>query len=425
MFRGITYVIPCGGGKQPHAAPARDLYTGSMFRHTLTNAERSAALDTAEGLGPARVLILSALHGLVELDTVLEPYDVTIGDPGAVTAERVREQARALGIGWSDDEADETLPGGVYAMLPKKYLALLDAALRPIDVYAQDVYEGTGGILQQKRVNVHVGQPTMEPAPEPAGPGPKVWIGADVAGFWWGVPILVSYGRLRDARELPAASAPWVLDSRGFTELHQHGTWTISPEQYAADVDRYADQIGRLEWVAPQDWPAGAALLARTGLTVHEHQVRTIDSVKLLRKLVTRTRVIAVVTGEHLDDYLRHKDMYLAAGIDLTAEDVVVGVGALVGRKPSEAAAIIRALHAAGLHRLHGFGVKGLILDEVGPLLESIDSAGWSGEARRRHGKCPHGLVEWERNCPLFAQEWGAQQRERGAHVHVQQMLPL
>jgi hypothetical protein len=329
-------------------------------------------------------------------------------------------------MGWADDEGDETLPGEVYALLPKKYLALLDAALRPMYVYPQDVYEGTAGILQQKRVNVTVGRPSLEPAPEPAGPGPKVWIGADVAGFWWGVPILVSYGRLRDARELPAASAPWVLDSRGFTELHQHGTWTISPERYAADVNRYAEQIGRLEWVAPQDWPAGRALLERTGLTEHEHQVRTIDSVKLLRRLVTGTRVIAVVTGETLDGYLRHVAMYRAAGIDLAAEDIVVGVGALVGRKPSEAALIIRALHAAGVQRLHGFGVKGLILDEVGPLLESIDSAGWSGEARRRHGRCPHNLVEWERNCPLFAQQWGEAQRVRAyAATGVQEMLPF
>ena len=115
--------------------------------------------------------------------------------------------------------------------------------------------------------------------------------------------------------------------------------------------------------------------------------------------------------------------MYAAAGIDLRAESAVVGVGALVGRPPQGAADIIRTLYAAGLRRLHGFGVKGRVLDEVGALLESVDSAAWSTEARRRGGRCPHGLVEWERNCPRAAQDWGRQQRDRG-QLPVQEMLP-
>lgn len=61
-------LVGCGGSKRPHAAPARDLYTSTLFR-------KSAAY--AETLGPW--FIASAKHGLLHPDTVIEPYDVRLG----------------------------------------------------------------------------------------------------------------------------------------------------------------------------------------------------------------------------------------------------------------------------------------------------------------------------------------------------------
>lgn len=413
----ITYVVPCGGAKLDHAAPAHQLYTGSMFRHTFENASRCAELDEAAGLGPARVLILSALHGLIDPDTVLEPYDMRMGAPGSVSVQTLADQAAALGIDFGAQ---------VYALLPRPYLVRLDAALRTHDVYVQDVYEGCSGIGEQRRVNVHVGRPVGTPAPvADDGPGPQVWLGGDVNAFWWGLPILVSYGRLRQAKTLPVASAPWVCDSRGFAEVAEHGRWTISAGQYVADLRRYVAEIGQLVWAAPQDWPAGERLLERTGLTEHEHQQRTINSVVQLRAMAPELPIIAVVTGKDLAGYLRHIDMYAAAGIDLRAEQLPVGVGALVGRASKQAADIIRALDGAGLHQLHGFGVKGPTLDLAGGLLTSIDSADWSGEARRNVGKCVHGRTVWETNCPQAAREWGQRQRARAARSAVQRVLPM
>lgn len=147
--RPITYVIACGGEKLDRPAPARELYTGQMFRHTLDNALRSAELDR-EGGRDARVLILSAQHGLVKLDEVLEPYDLRMDAPGSVTAERLAEQAAALGIDFGDE---------VYGLLPRPYLARLDEALRTLDVFVQDVYEACGGIGEQRGTNRRVGQP--------------------------------------------------------------------------------------------------------------------------------------------------------------------------------------------------------------------------------------------------------------------------
>lgn len=429
IYEGITYVIPCGGEKLDHAAPAGELYTGQMFRHALTSVQRLAAKDAvpAGDWWPgreARVLVLSAKYGLVQLDQVLEPYDLRMGQPESVTVEQLAVQAQAFGIDWDEDTERGT---EVYAFLPAAYLERLDAALRTLDVYVQDVYEGAvgsngrPGIGPQRRVLSIVGRPEMPPMADsaPAGAGPIVWIGADVQGFTWGTRILVSYGRLRRVVDtLPVALAPWVLDSRGFQELGEHGTWTISAAEYAADVRRYAAEIGRLAWVAPQDWPAAAHLLAKTGLTEEEHQRRTCASVVELRALLGDVvPVVALLTGDTLAGYLRHVAMYLEHGIDVRTDPHVVAAGGLVGRKPREVAAIVEALYAAGVTRMHGLGLKTQVLDLVGPLLESIDSAQWSGEARRRggdeHGHCPHGLVTWERNCPVFAQQWGRRQAAR------------
>lgn len=63
-------LIGCGKTKLDVAAPARELYTGPLFK---------AAREYVEGTGFYDAwYILSAKHGLVHPDTVLEPYDVTM-----------------------------------------------------------------------------------------------------------------------------------------------------------------------------------------------------------------------------------------------------------------------------------------------------------------------------------------------------------
>jgi len=58
-------LISCGKSKRDAASPARDLYTGGLFR---------AARAHAEALGHPWA-ILSARHGLVLPDQVIEPYE--------------------------------------------------------------------------------------------------------------------------------------------------------------------------------------------------------------------------------------------------------------------------------------------------------------------------------------------------------------
>lgn len=87
-------IVGCGKAKLAHAAPARDLYTGSLFR---------AARRYVEARGE-RWFILSAAHGLIAPEVVVRPYDqvldlrgealVTWARKAACQVERMRDEAQ-------------------------------------------------------------------------------------------------------------------------------------------------------------------------------------------------------------------------------------------------------------------------------------------------------------------------------------------
>jgi hypothetical protein len=242
---------------------------------------------------------------------------------------------------------------------------------------------------------------------------PTFYLGSHQPGWLTGieVPLFISDRRLRIYTQLPRpALAPWALDSGGFTELSTHGNWDHgpSPREYVDRIRRYARTIGRLQWAAPQDWMCEPFITAKTGLTVVEHQWRTIANLAELRDLRPEVPIIPVVQGYRVDDYVEHVAMYRRAGFNLTAEPLV-GVGSVCRRQAeTEAGAIFTALHSAGVSRLHGFGLKKLGLARFGHLLTSADSMAWSFDARRKphlpectgagHRNCA--------NCPRYALRW-------------------
>jgi hypothetical protein len=196
------------------------------------------------------------------------------------------------------------------------------------------------------------------------------------------VPTFVSRRALMRMKQLPAAAHRWALDSGGFTELSMFGEWRTTPEAYVADVRRYRDEIGRLEWAAPQDWRVEPFLLERTGLTVAEHQKRTVENYLLLRDLDPALPFIPVLQGQRPEDYERHADDYEAAGVEL-AREPLVGIGSVCRRqRMAEGVEIVHRLSLRGI-RLHGFGVKLTGLREAAHWLTSADSMAWSYEARR------------------------------------------
>ena len=68
------------------------------------------------------------------------------------------------------------------------------------------------------------------------------------------IPLFISRVRLARRKSFPQALGKWALDSGGFTQLHKHGGCDLSVAVYVGEVRRYADEIGNLDWVAPQDW---------------------------------------------------------------------------------------------------------------------------------------------------------------------------
>jgi hypothetical protein len=221
---------------------------------------------------------------------------------------------------------------------------------------------------------------------------------------------------------LPRALGPWALDSGGFTELDKRGGWSITPRTYVGNVRRFAVEIGNLEWAAPMDWMCEPKIRHRTGLTVEEHQARTVANYLELRELAPDLPFVPVLQGWVLDDYLRCIDLYLDAGIDLTAERLV-GVGTVCRREATrEIHVILGALADCGLS-LHGFGCKKQGLRAGAHYLESADSLAWSSRGQHVH---PVGCVctncerKWsrpsdqhcggthtgEQNCRVFALRW-------------------
>ncbi|WP_254874926.1 MULTISPECIES: hypothetical protein [unclassified Streptomyces] len=243
------------------------------------------------------------------------------------------------------------------------------------------------------------------------------------------IPLFISRNRLKNRRTFPRAIAPWALDSGGFTELQDHGRWTLTPQDYVTEVRRYAEAIGSLEWAAPQDWMCEEAVIrggTMNGMRFHGtrearglrpgdpeqdlttavriHQQFTVDNYLELRALAPDLPFIPVLQGNQFDDYKHCAQLYADAGVDLAAAPVV-GLGSVCRRQATaEIEEIVRHFAGQGL-RLHGFGVKTKGLGAYADQLTSADSMAWSMDARRSaplpghtHKNCA--------NCPDWAIRW-------------------
>lgn len=217
-------------------------------------------------------------------------------------------------------------------------------------------------------------------------------------------PLFISHRRLAARRRLPRARDVWALDSGGFTELALHGAWRTRVEEYIEATHRYAEEIGSLEFAFAMDWVCEPAVLARTGLTVAEHQRRTVANFLALRERAPHLPFAPVLQGWSRADFERCLALYDIAGIALTHERRV-GVGSICSRQGArEVNEILRCLAERGL-ALHAFGVKTRGLATCAGLLMSSDSMAWSFQARFdqplprcRHARCS--------SCARYATRW-------------------
>ena len=82
-------VIPCGAKKRDVTSAAHALYSGPYFQ---------ACFKTAVMLAASEYRILSAKHGFVLFEQMLDPYDQQFGKPGAIALESLRQQVADQGL---------------------------------------------------------------------------------------------------------------------------------------------------------------------------------------------------------------------------------------------------------------------------------------------------------------------------------------
>jgi hypothetical protein len=208
----------------------------------------------------------------------------------------------------------------------------------------------------------------------------------------------ISVNRVR-GRQRPVPVADWILDSGAFREIEQFGRYRHEPAEYAAEVNRLARINPGLRVAVSQDWMCEPFMLAKTGMTVADHQRLTIERYDALLPLVAVT-LMPVLQGYALGDYLAHIDAYG----DRLQPSMLVGVGSICKRNTDvrQIEAILSAIKRRRPDlRLHGFGIKTTALSSgvVRDCLASADSMAWSFAARRNGG----GQNDW-RNARAFAE---------------------
>lgn len=199
----------------------------------------------------------------------------------------------------------------------------------------------------------------------------------------------ISVNRLRH-RKGPFQITDWIMDSGAFTEISTFGRYRTSVSEYAAQIRRWANNGNLLAAVA-QDYMCEPWIVAKTGLSVVEHQQLTIERYDSLLACDRHDRddrdvyIMPVLQGYQPDDYVRHLAMYgkrLATG-------AWVGVGSICKRNanPRAVEAVLLAITASRPDlRLHGFGLKATALRSalVFDLLHTADSMAWSYHARKQ-----------------------------------------
>jgi hypothetical protein len=267
----------------------------------------------------------------------------------------------------------------------------------------------------------------------------------------------VSVNRLRN-RKSSFKVGDWIMDSGAFTTIATHGGYPLPVEAYAADIRAICGRQmhGNLLAVVAQDYMCEAWMLAKTGLTVADHQRLTIERYDALVIALKKpsegkrvdvpadnqkskgadsrdgvagsgsdfgcalpapasTYIMPVLQGYAPEDYVSHIRQYGAR----LAQGAWVGVGSICKRN-GDPAAIWRVLNAIKTERhdlrLHGFGLKQTALQSwlIRDMLYTADSMAWSFAARKL-GRNPN---DW-REARLFTERIGRTEEQRQAEMSI------
>jgi hypothetical protein len=194
----------------------------------------------------------------------------------------------------------------------------------------------------------------------------------------------ISINRLvgRRNRRKPVG-ARLLVDSGAFSEISRHGRYRASVADYAGQLRGLAG-VAEIEAAVAQDYMCEPFILAKTGLTVADHQRLTIERYDALLAEGLPFPIMPVLQGYEPAEYQAHVAAY---GERLTP-GMWVGVGSVCKRNANPAS-VLAVLGAIGAMRpdlrLHGFGLKRTALSQpdIRALLSSADSMAWSFAARR------------------------------------------
>jgi hypothetical protein len=187
------------------------------------------------------------------------------------------------------------------------------------------------------------------------------------------------------ARKSPFPVRRWVMDSGAFRTIELYGCYPQPVASYAALIRRFSTN-GKLLAAVSQDYMCEPFMLAKTGLTIQDHQRLTIERYDELLIHTPGPYIMPVLQGYAARDYVDHIRQYRSR----LAHRAWVGVGSICKRNANPAAveAVLLAIHNERPDlRLHGFGIKITALQRqlVRDLLFSADSMAWSFAARREH----------------------------------------
>ncbi|MFD8664860.1 DUF6884 domain-containing protein [Streptomyces microflavus] len=161
--RPRVIIVSCGGRKSTteQPVPAGQMYCGSYHLALRRAADAISSQDQT-----ARVLILSSRYGILNLDDLISPYDLRMGEEGSVTSEQLRQQAGDLGI----------LNAHVTVLGPRAY----EEASRTVWPELTAPLAGARGIGEQlaKLADIYTPGRRLSPEPpnaaRPAIPGPGI-----------------------------------------------------------------------------------------------------------------------------------------------------------------------------------------------------------------------------------------------------------
>ncbi len=135
-------LISCSAIKLAHRAPARELYSSSLFSMSLAYAEARCS----------RVFVLSALHMLVPLDEVLAPYNLKMSNLGKREREQWANRVLAKLTSQCSIDTDVMMLAGADYTVP------LSTAMRTMHGFRDGAWRGWRGAITEPLAGLQIGQ---------------------------------------------------------------------------------------------------------------------------------------------------------------------------------------------------------------------------------------------------------------------------